>query len=202
MSAVESGKWPLPRIPLLASFLFCGTFSGMLHAAPHSGKVHTLNLCSELVILLFQFPQLRTSKNKTDGPGGGGGDADDFDAWMKSRQLLKPDDQLDLTEAELGEEITKVLTPTNTNIVRNLVVYSFKEGEFVPAPLPGNTVTLIAFAGNSLHVDSDEGRRQIEESDEIGYPLPMPNYTVVEQRETDNVDGEEGEGEEDDDGAT
>ncbi|EDV55380.2 dynein intermediate chain 2, ciliary isoform X2 [Drosophila erecta] len=145
--------------------------------------------------------KLRTSKNKTDGAGGGGGDADDFEAWMKSRQLLKPDDQLDLTEAELGEEITKVLTPTNTNIIRNLVVYSFKEGEFVLAPVPGNTVTLIAFAGNSLHVDSDEGRRQIEESDEIGYPLPMPNYTVVEQRETDNVDGEEGEGEEDDDGA-
>jgi len=66
--------------------------------------------------------------------------------------------------------------------------------------VPGNTVTLIAFPGNSLHVDSEEGRRQIEESDEIGYPLPMPNYTVVEQREPENVDGEEGEGEEDDDG--
>jgi len=154
---------------------------------------------SEFVILLIQFPQLRTSKGKADGGGGGGGDADDFDAWMKSRQLLKPDDQLDLTEAELGEEVTKVLTPTNTNVIRNLVVYSFKEGEFVLAPVPGNTVTLIAFPGNSLHVDSEEGRRQIEESDEIGYPLPMPNYTVVEQREPENVDGEEGEGEEDDD---
>jgi len=108
---------------------------------------------------------------------------------------------LDLTEAELGEEVTKVLTPTNTNVIRNLVVYSFKEGEFVLAPIPGNTVTLIAFPGNSLHVDSEEGRRQIEESDEIGYPLPMPNYTVVEQREPENVDGEEGEGEEDEDGA-
>ncbi|KAH8280411.1 hypothetical protein KR018_006582 [Drosophila ironensis] len=139
--------------------------------------------------------KLRSSKNKTDGGGGGGGDADDFEAWMKSRQLLKPDDQLDLTEAELGEEITKVLTPTNTNVIHNLVVYSFKEGEFVPAPLPGNTVTLIAFAGNSLHVDSEEARRQIEESEEIGYPLPMPNYTVVEQRETDAGDGEGEEGE-------
>jgi len=118
---------------------------------------------------------------------------------MKSRQLIKPDDQLDLTDAELGEEVTKVLTPTNTNVVRNLVVYSFKEGEFVPAPLPGNTVTLISFPGNSLHVDSEEARVQIEESDEIGYPLPMPNYSVVEQRETilDGEDEGEGEGEED-----
>lgn len=150
-------------------------------------------------MLLFPFPQMRSSKNKVEGGGGGGGDADDFDAWMKSRQLLKPDDQLDLTEAELGEEVTKVLTPTNTNVIKNLVVYSFKEGEFVPAPQPGNTVTLIAFAGNSLHVDSEEARRQIEESDEIGYPLPMPNYTVVEQRETEAGEGEEGEGEEDED---
>ncbi|ALC41273.1 CG9313 [Drosophila busckii] len=140
----------------------------------------------------------RTSKTKL-GEGGGGGDADDFDAWMKSRQLVKPDDQLDLTEAELGEEVIKVLTPTNTNVVRNLVVYSFKEGEYVSAPLPGNTVTLISFPGNSLHVDSEDARRQIEESDEIGYPLPMPNYSVVEQRET-IIDGEEeGEGETDED---
>ncbi|XP_017027731.1 dynein intermediate chain 2, ciliary isoform X1 [Drosophila kikkawai] len=144
-------------------------------------------------------PKMRSSKTKTEGGGGGGGDADDFDAWMKSRQLLKPDDQLELTEAELGEEITKVLTPTNTNVIRNLVVYSFKEGEFVPAPQPGNTVTLIAFTGNSLHVDSEEARRQIEESDEIAYPLPMPNYTVVEQREPEAGEGEEGEDEEDED---
>ncbi|EDV35959.1 uncharacterized protein Dana_GF12212 [Drosophila ananassae] len=142
----------------------------------------------------------RSSKTKGGEGGGGGGDADDYEAWMRSRQLLKPDDQLDLTEAELGEEVTKVLTPTNTNIIRNLVVYSFKEGEFVLAPTPGNTVTLISFAGNSLHVDSEEARRQIEESEEIGYPLPMPNYTVVEQREVEPGDGEEGEGEDEDDG--
>lgn len=151
-------------------------------------------------MLLLPFPQLRSSKTKGGEGGGGGGDADDYEAWMRSRQLLKPDDQLDLTEAELGEEVTKVLTPTNTNIIRNLVVYSFKEGEFVPAPTPGNTVTLISFAGNSLHVDSEEARRQIEESEEIGYPLPMPNYTVVEQREVEPGEGEEGEGEDEDDG--
>ncbi|XP_004444527.1 dynein intermediate chain 2, ciliary [Drosophila pseudoobscura] len=136
----------------------------------------------------------RASKAKADG---GGGDADDFDAWMRSRQLLKPDDQLDLTEAELAEEVTKVLTPTNTNVIHNLVVYSFKEGEYVPAPLPGNTVTLLSYSGNSLHVDSEEARLQIEESDEIGYPLPMPHYSLVEQRDTSAGDGE-GEGENDD----
>ncbi|TDG50683.1 hypothetical protein AWZ03_002987 [Drosophila navojoa] len=139
----------------------------------------------------------KNRQSKAKGEGGGGGDADDFDAWMKSRQLVKPDDQLDLTDAELAEEVTKVLTPTNTNVLRNLVVYNFKLGEFVLAPIPGNTVTLISFPGNSLHVDSEEARFQVEECEEIGYPLPMPNYAVVEQRETVMEGEEEGEGEDD-----
>lgn len=75
---------------------------------------------------------MKTGAGKAKSPGGeGAGDADDLDAWIKSRQLVKPDDQLELTEGELAEEITKVLSPTNTNVVLNLVVYSFKEGTFV-----------------------------------------------------------------------
>lgn len=79
--------------------------------------------------------QVSSAKLKV-GPGGGAGgdgnpDADDFDVWMKSRQLLRPEDQLDLTDAELSEEITKMLTPTNTNVLHNLVVYSFKDEAFV-----------------------------------------------------------------------
>lgn len=137
--------------------------------------------------------QHRTS-NKKDG---GGNEAADLDEWLKSRMLVKPDDQLELTDAELAEEINKVLTTTNTNVIRNLVVFSFKEGEFVLAPMPGNTVQLLSFPGNSLHVESDAARYQIEESEEIGYPLPMPNYAVVEQRETLADGEEEGEGEDD-----
>uniref|UniRef100_A0A1B0ANI8 Uncharacterized protein n=1 Tax=Glossina palpalis gambiensis TaxID=67801 RepID=A0A1B0ANI8_9MUSC len=85
----------------------------------------------------------KTGAGKGKSLGGeGAGDADDRDAWIKSRQLLKPDDQLELTEAELGEEITKALTPTNTNVVLNFVVYSFKGGTFVKIPPAGNTVTI------------------------------------------------------------
>uniref|UniRef100_W8AIE2 Dynein intermediate chain 2, ciliary n=2 Tax=Ceratitis capitata TaxID=7213 RepID=W8AIE2_CERCA len=113
----------------------------------------------------------------------GGGDADDFDAWIKSRQLLKPDDQLDLTEAELGEEITKVLTTTNTNVIQNLVVYSFKESAFVQVPVAGNTVTLMEMDGSALHIDSDEAKIQMEETGEIGYPLPTLTGSFIEVEE-------------------
>lgn len=49
--------------------------------------------------------------------------------WNKA--LIRPDDQLDLTEAELSEEVQKSLSSENTNVIRNLVVYSFKEGHYV-----------------------------------------------------------------------
>ncbi|KAM7343034.1 dynein intermediate chain 2, ciliary isoform 1-T1 [Cochliomyia hominivorax] len=118
--------------------------------------------------------------SKASAGDAGGGDADDFDAWVKSRQLLKPEDQLDLTEAELAEEITKVLTPTNTNVIHNLVVYSFKDEAFVSIPPAGNTVTLLKYEGTSLHIESEEAKIQMDESGDIGYPLPAPRYSVVE----------------------
>ncbi|XP_017484570.1 PREDICTED: dynein intermediate chain 2, ciliary [Rhagoletis zephyria] len=131
----------------------------------------------------------------------GGGDADDLDAWIKSRQLLKPDDQLELTEAELGEEITKVLTPTNTNVVHNLVVYSFKDSSFVQLPIAGNTVTLLEMYGSALHIDSEEAKIQMEEMGEIGYPLPttadaFANEEEVQQPPPKGEEDEEDDGEE------
>lgn len=60
---------------------------------------------------------------------------DEYESWMKSRLLQRPEDQLDLTEAELSEEIPKLLTTENTNIVKNLVIYSFKDGGFVSVSL-------------------------------------------------------------------
>ncbi|XP_067632457.1 dynein intermediate chain 2, ciliary isoform X2 [Eurosta solidaginis] len=121
----------------------------------------------------------------------GGGDADDLDAWIKSRQLLKPDDQLELTEAELGEEITKVLTPTNTNVVHNLVVYSFKESAFVSVPIAGNTVTLMQMDGSALHIESEEAKIQMEEMGEIGYPLPPIMGSFIELEEAHDKKPEE-----------
>uniref|UniRef100_A0A8W7PD55 Dynein intermediate chain 2, ciliary n=1 Tax=Anopheles coluzzii TaxID=1518534 RepID=A0A8W7PD55_ANOCL len=88
-------------------------------------------------------------------------DNDEFDTWMKSKQLLKPDDQLDLTEAELGEEIPKLLSTENRHLPRNLVVYDFREGAFLPVPPPENTITLLEFEGTSIHKDTDEAKEQI-----------------------------------------
>lgn len=85
---------------------------------------------------------------------------DDGHDWSRNKTLLRPDDQLDLTDAELSEEIPKILTTDNTNALRNLVVYSFKEGGFVPVPPQDNTVTLFQYIGTSIHKDAPEASNQ------------------------------------------
>ena len=46
------------------------------------------------------------------------------------RELTKPPDQLELTEQELKEELTRVLTADNPHAPSNVVRYSFKESVF------------------------------------------------------------------------
>uniref|UniRef100_A0A671KFN5 Dynein, axonemal, intermediate chain 1, paralog 2 n=1 Tax=Sinocyclocheilus anshuiensis TaxID=1608454 RepID=A0A671KFN5_9TELE len=53
-------------------------------------------------------------------------DTAEGEEWMQGKTLVKPPYQLDLTEAELNEEITRVLTANNPNAPQNVVRYSFK----------------------------------------------------------------------------
>lgn len=95
------------------------------------------------------------------GPGGQGLDAEEFEAWARSRQLLKPDDQMELTDAELCEEIPKVLSAENRHLPQNLVIYSFKDGGYIPVPKTTNVVTIFEFEGTAIHIESAEAKAQI-----------------------------------------
>lgn len=117
--------------------------------------------CKKIEINLMDiFQQIRASSFALKNQGAGG-DGEDFDSWQKSKQLLRPDDQMDLTDAELSEEVPKVLTSENRNVPHNLVIYSFKEGTYIPIPRGGNLVTLFEFEGTALHVDSAEAKAQL-----------------------------------------
>ncbi|KAK4816897.1 hypothetical protein QYF61_024539 [Mycteria americana] len=48
------------------------------------------------------------------------------DEWAAAKTLVKPPDQLELTEAELKEEFTRILTANNPHAPQNIVRYSFK----------------------------------------------------------------------------
>ncbi|XP_019862246.1 PREDICTED: dynein intermediate chain 2, ciliary-like, partial [Amphimedon queenslandica] len=52
--------------------------------------------------------------------------------WMTAPQLVKPDDQLELSEQELKEEITRVLTANNPHTPSKIIRFSHKEQSFKP----------------------------------------------------------------------
>lgn len=87
---------------------------------------------------------------------------------MKARQLIRPDDQLELTDAELNEEVPKVLTTSYSNVIKNQVVYSFKDGGFINVPPPGTTITLFEVEGTALHMESEEAKAQMADCREEG----------------------------------
>ncbi|TRY60448.1 hypothetical protein DNTS_028893 [Danionella cerebrum] len=86
-------------------------------------------------------------------------DTADGDEWMQGKTLVKPPDQLNLTEEELNEEITRVLTATNPNAPQNVVRYSFKEGSYKPIVFVDQMAIHFELEGNLVHKESNEGRR-------------------------------------------
>jgi len=88
------------------------------------------------------------------------GVVDDFTDFMHSK-VVKPDDQLQLTEQELKEEFTRILTATNPHAAQNIVRFNFKEMCYKPIPQVDQLAVHFSVEGNLLHKDSDEGRRQM-----------------------------------------
>uniref|UniRef100_H9GAW1 Dynein axonemal intermediate chain 1 n=1 Tax=Anolis carolinensis TaxID=28377 RepID=H9GAW1_ANOCA len=82
------------------------------------------------------------------------------DEWTQTRTLLKPPDQLDLTDAELKEEITRILTANNPHAPQNIVRYSFKERAYKQTTVVEQVAVHFSLCGNLIFRDSDEGRRQ------------------------------------------
>jgi len=80
--------------------------------------------------------------------------------YLQGKQLVKPDDQLDLTETQLKEEFTRILTANNPHAPQNIVRFSFKERTFKQTSTVEQIAIHFALDGNMLHKDSDEARRQ------------------------------------------
>ncbi|KAM3936626.1 dynein axonemal intermediate chain 1 [Leptodactylus fuscus] len=85
---------------------------------------------------------------------------DGADEWTQAKTLVKPPDQLELSEAELKEEFTRILTANNPHAPQNIVRYSFKERAYKPISIVDQLAVHFSLDGNMLHKDSDEARRQ------------------------------------------
>uniref|UniRef100_H2YH09 Dynein axonemal intermediate chain 1 n=1 Tax=Ciona savignyi TaxID=51511 RepID=H2YH09_CIOSA len=82
------------------------------------------------------------------------------ESYVHGKTLVKPDDQLDLNEAELKEEFTRILTANNPHAPQNIVRFNFKERAFKQTSSVEQIAIHFALDGNMLHKDSDEARRQ------------------------------------------
>ncbi|XP_028411720.1 dynein intermediate chain 2, ciliary-like [Dendronephthya gigantea] len=86
---------------------------------------------------------------------------DEFDEWTQPKQLIKPSDQLELTETELKEEFTRILTANNPHAPSNIVRFSHKDKLFKPLSSVDQLAIHFSMDGNMLHKDSDEAKRQL-----------------------------------------
>lgn len=78
------------------------------------------------------------------------------------REVRKPDNQLELSEKELEEEVTKQLTANNPNAPTNIARFSMKEKCYKFEPMVDQLVMHYASNGYLLHKSSDDAKRQLD----------------------------------------
>eukprot|EP00164_Ancoracysta_twista_P000985 GFYU01001289.1.p1 GENE.GFYU01001289.1~~GFYU01001289.1.p1 ORF type:complete len:672 (+),score=254.71 GFYU01001289.1:267-2282(+) len=78
------------------------------------------------------------------------------------RQILRPDDQEDLTEAELNEEITRILYAKDPNTPDNITRFNFREKSYKPEATVDHTAFHFCLDGSLIHRESDEAKRQLQ----------------------------------------
>nr|XP_060617128.1 dynein axonemal intermediate chain 1 [Anolis sagrei ordinatus] len=118
------------------------------------------------------------------------------DEWTQARTLLKPPDQLELTDAELKEEITRILTANNPHAPQNIVRYSFKERSYKQTTVVEQVAVHFSLCGNLVFRDSDEGRRQSVRQSLGAAIAPVASVVLdLEALDEELKEDEEGEGE-------
>ncbi|GAB1602729.1 dynein intermediate chain 2, ciliary-like isoform X1, partial [Argonauta hians] len=135
------------------------------------------------VILTKAMSKRRLSISKQTGSTKDGDDLTDIadtadaDDWMHGKSLIKPEDQLHLTEAELKEEFTRILTATNPHAPQNIVRFNFKERQYKPISSVDQLAIHFSLDGNIIHKDSDEARRQLMRMNVADAPVSEASIT-------------------------
>ncbi|MEW5300579.1 MAG: hypothetical protein WDW36_003498 [Sanguina aurantia] len=81
---------------------------------------------------------------------------------MPVREFVRPDNQLQLTDAELNEEVAKMLTANNPEASKNVARFNMKEKCYKFEPMVDQTIVVYATDGWLLHKGSDEAKKQVD----------------------------------------
>lgn len=79
-----------------------------------------------------------------------------------TREIVRPANQLQLTEAELNEEIAKMLTANNPAAPQNVARFNMKERCYKFDPMVEQLVVHYGSDGWLLHKGSEEAKKQTE----------------------------------------
>ncbi|EKX42942.1 hypothetical protein GUITHDRAFT_95510 [Guillardia theta CCMP2712] len=84
--------------------------------------------------------------------------------WVEpTTVIVKPPDQLNLTEKELEQEFTRVLSAKDPVAPQNIVRFSFKERLYKLDPSVEQCAQHFEMEGNLLHRESEDGKRIVAE---------------------------------------
>ncbi|XP_013163256.1 PREDICTED: dynein intermediate chain 2, ciliary [Papilio xuthus] len=118
--------------------------------------------------------------------------------WLKPRVLIKPDDQDFVPEAELDEEVGRILTTINPQWVPVEVAYHYGQGKFIMKPKPafGKAYPLYVYQGTAIRKDSDEAKAQIAAGyGMVGFDDAGPKRAKVKKAAAEEEEEEEPEAE-------
>jgi dynein intermediate chain 1 len=83
------------------------------------------------------------------------------------KRVVRPHDQLQLTDEQLVDDITRVLTANDPNVPNNITKYNYKEKAYKQDPegLMDNLIFHFQMDGCSLHKDSDDAKQQEQQEE-------------------------------------
>jgi dynein intermediate chain 1 len=100
------------------------------------------------------------------------------------KRIIRPDNQLVLTEIELNADISRILTGDDPNVPKNISKFSFKEKCFKldPPGLSDHMAIHLVLDGCSLHIES-KGYKEQKEMEERKREAEEENRKALEQQQ-------------------
>ena len=106
--------------------------------------------------------------------------------WEPAKIMVRPREQLQLTEKELQEEFTKILRADNPEAPKTIIRFSHKEKVFKLDASVDQLELHYQQEGNLLHVQSDDAKKQKEKEDDEKAVMAK----VMQEKKEEGGDGD------------
>eukprot|EP00033_Pygsuia_biforma_P002953 GCRY01003254.1.p1 GENE.GCRY01003254.1~~GCRY01003254.1.p1 ORF type:complete len:726 (+),score=180.58 GCRY01003254.1:137-2314(+) len=147
-------------------------------ARPSKGKQRTLKYEDEL------------DRSKNESPHSGLVSPREY-ALGQRKEVIKPKDQLELTEEDLSQEFTRLLNCNNPNAPSSLVRFNHKQKAYVTQPSVDQTEVHFELPSLILHRSSEEGKKQLSGDSKAAGTGPEEKEEENDEEEEESEETEE-----------